>query len=120
MGEIAHCVIADRAVEVEKSLKLGSTVAPTAPQLGNTSSSSGNVAGGGNGGESSTVNSHGTISDYGLWPHGTAAAPSAAAAATAHAAAAATAAFPFPYSFFWPSKRPPPPFTPFHTSLLGN
>ena len=98
--------------EVEKSLKLGGA--------SNNSGSGGSS--GGNGGESSSGgggNSLG-ISDYGLWPHP---APSAVAAAAAAAAAASTpagAAFPFPYSFFWPSKRPPPTFAPFHTSLLGN
>lgn len=79
--------------------------------------------GGGNGGgESSSALG---ISDYGLWPHPTAAAAAAAAAAMASNSAPA---FPFPYSFFWPSKRgatstalptSTPPFTPFHTSLLG-
>ena len=58
---------------------------------------------GGSGGESPGNSSLG-ISDYGLWPHppGT------------------SNGFPFPYPFFWPSKRPPAPFTPFHSSLLGN
>ena len=59
--------------------------------------------GGGNSGES--TNSLGISADYhGLWPH---------------PPGGTSNGFPFPYPFFWPSKRPQAPFTPFHTSLLG-